>query len=63
MTVDGIHGSVQKKEPFYSPEPLPSDRITVTKGTRIVLCDIKRQRRGRGRWLCASARLAGFCDR
>lgn len=48
MTVDGIHESVQKREPFYSPESLPTDRLTVTKGTRIVLRDIKRQRLGRG---------------
>lgn len=48
MTVDGIHESVQKKEPFYSPESLPAERIDVTQGTRIVLRDIKRQRLGRG---------------
>lgn len=48
MTVDGIHDSVQKKEPFYSPEPLLAEQITVAKGTRIVLRDIKRQRLGRG---------------
>ena len=48
MTVGGIHESVQKKEPFYSPESLPADKIGVTKGTRIVLHDIKRQRLGRG---------------
>jgi hypothetical protein len=48
MTVDGIHESVRKKEPFYSPIALPYDRIQVTKGTRIVLKDIKRQRLGRG---------------
>lgn len=48
MTVDGIHESVQKNEPFYSPQALLTDRITVTKGTRIVLREIKRQRIGRG---------------
>lgn len=48
MTVDGIHESVRKKEPFYSPESLQADRIAVSKGTRIVLRDIKRQRLGRG---------------
>jgi len=48
MTVDGIHESVQKKEPFYSPESLPAEGIGVTQGTRIVLRDIKRQRLGRG---------------
>lgn len=48
MTVDGIHESVEKKEPFYRPEPLPADRIAVPKGTLIMLRDIKRQRLGRG---------------
>lgn len=48
MTVSGIHESVQKKEPFYSPESLLAEQVTVTKGTRIVLRDIKRQRLGRG---------------
>lgn len=48
MTVAGIHESVQKKEPFYSPESLLAEQITVAKGTRIVLRDIKRQRIGRG---------------
>ncbi|MHB1054043.1 MAG: BbrUII/HgiDII family restriction enzyme [Thiobacillus sp.] len=48
MTVAGINESVQKKELFYSPESLPAGQITVAKGTRIVLRDIKRQRLGRG---------------
>lgn len=48
MTVDGIHESVEKKEPFYRPEPLPANLIAVPKGTQIVLRDIKRQRLGRG---------------
>ncbi|MFC1348828.1 MAG: ATP-binding protein [gamma proteobacterium symbiont of Phacoides pectinatus] len=48
MTVEGIHESVQKKEPFYSPESLPTEEVDVTQGTRIVLRDIKRQRLGRG---------------
>lgn len=48
MTVDGIHESVKRKEPFYGPEALRTDQITVAKGTRIVLRDIKRQRLGRG---------------
>lgn len=48
MSVDGIHESVQKKEPFYSPEPLPADQVAVPKGTQIILTDIKRQRLGRG---------------
>ena len=48
MTIDGIHKSVQDKEPFYSPEPLPKDQIQVKNGTVISLKDIKRQRLGRG---------------
>ncbi|MBO9460680.1 ATP-binding protein [Labrenzia sp. R5_0] len=48
MSVDGIHQSVENKEPFYRPDPLPVDEVTVTKGTKIVLRDIKRQRLGRG---------------
>lgn len=48
MTVKGINESVQKKEPFYSPDSLSTDEIKVSKGTRIVLHDIKRQRLGRG---------------
>ncbi len=48
MTVDGIHKSVEMKEPFYSPEALTADRVAVSRGTQIVLSDIKRQRLGRG---------------
>ena len=48
MSVDGIHESVEKKEPYYRPDPLPADEITVTKGTKIVLHEIKRQRLGSG---------------
>lgn len=48
MTVAGINESVKKKEPFYSPESLPTEQIAVAKGTRIILRDIKRQRLGRG---------------
>lgn len=48
MTVDGIHESVEKKEPYYRPDPLPEAEVTVTRGTKIVLRDIKRQRLGRG---------------
>lgn len=48
MSVDGIHESVENKEPFYRPEPLGAEEVTVTKGTKIVLKDIKRQRLGRG---------------
>ena len=48
MSVDGIHESVEKKEPFYRPNPLPDDEVTITKGAKIVLREIKRQRLGRG---------------
>lgn len=48
MTIDGIHKSVQDKEPFYRPVPLPKDQIQLNKGTAIFLKDIKRQRLGRG---------------
>lgn len=48
MTVDGIHKSVQDREPFYSPEKLHRKEIQVTNGTVILLKDIKRQRLGRG---------------
>ena len=48
MSVDGIHESVESNEPYYRPDPLPADEVTVTKGTKIVLRDIKRQRLGRG---------------
>ena len=48
MSVDGIHESVEKKQPYYRPDPLPEAEVTVTKGTKIVLRDIKRQRLGRG---------------
>ena len=48
MTVDGIHRSVKRKESHYCPDPLPTESVTVTKGTKIVLRDIKRQRLGQG---------------
>jgi hypothetical protein len=48
MTVDGINQSVKNKEPFYSPVALPTDQVEVSKGTKIVLSNIKRQRLGRG---------------
>lgn len=48
MSVRGIHESVKNNEPYYSPDPLSRDEVTVTKGTKIVLKDIKRQRLGRG---------------
>lgn len=48
MSVDGIHESVQKNEEVYHPAPLPSDDVTISRGTKIVLREIKRQRLRRG---------------
>ena len=48
ISVDEIHESVEKNEPYYRPSPLPAEEVSVTKGTKIVLRDIKRQRLGRG---------------
>ena len=47
MSVPGIHQAVQDKQPYH-PEPLTSDVLTVTQGTKIVLREIKRQRLGKG---------------
>ncbi len=47
MTVDDIHEAAKKQEP-YRPTPIESERITVSKGTIILLKDIKRQRLGKG---------------
>lgn len=43
MRVDGIKRAIEAKT-TYSPEPLPPTAVTVERGTRIVLRDIKRQR-------------------
>ena len=43
MRVDGIKQAVSDKKPYH-PTPLPDGELAVTKGTRIVLRDIKRQR-------------------
>lgn len=48
MTVAGIHDSVRDQKPFYSPEPLPLREVSVEKGTKIILKDIKHQRLGLG---------------
>ena len=48
MSVDGINRSVQNNEPFYHPDPLPRKDVTIPKGTKITLREIKRQRLGRG---------------
>ncbi len=47
MSVPGIHEAVQEKRPYH-PEPLASDALSVTQGTKIVLREIKRQRLGKG---------------
>lgn len=47
MSVPGIHKAVQEKRPYH-PEPLASDALAVTQGTKIVLREIKRQRLGKG---------------
>ena len=47
MSVPGIHEAVQEKRPYH-PEPLASDVLAVTRGTKIVLREIKRQRLGKG---------------
>ena len=47
MSVPGIHEAVQEKRPYH-PEPLVSETLTVTRGTKIVLHEIKRQRLGKG---------------
>lgn len=47
MSVAGIQKAVQDKR-SYHPEHLPSETITTTRGTKIVLRDIKRQRLGKG---------------
>jgi hypothetical protein len=43
-----IHKSVNDNEPFYSPEKLPQEEIRITKGTAILLKDIRRKRLGCG---------------
>lgn len=48
MSVRGIHKAAENNESFYKPDPLSGDEITVNKGTRIVLREIKRQRLERG---------------
>jgi hypothetical protein len=47
MTVEGIKAAVEADE-TYHPEPLPPEDVSITKGTRLILREIKRQRLGRG---------------
>ncbi len=44
MTVEGIRQSLDRGDRAYRPDPLPREEIEVTKGTRIVLKEIKRTR-------------------
>jgi hypothetical protein len=47
MTVQGIHDAVKAKQKYH-PDPLEPSELTITKGTKIVLREIKRQRLGVG---------------
>lgn len=47
MSVEGIKKAAADKTP-YRPEPLGGAELTITRGTRIVLKEIKRQRLGKG---------------
>ena len=44
MTVEGIKESLDSNEPHYSPEPLSKEEIDVTRGTKIVLSEVKRHK-------------------
>ena len=44
MTAEGIRNAARQRRPDYFPEPLPDEEVTVAKGTRIVLEQVKRQR-------------------
>ena len=44
MSVDEIRESAKNKEPVYRPVPLADEDITVERGTKIVLRQVKRQR-------------------
>jgi hypothetical protein len=48
MTVEGIHGSVQRHEAHYTPDPLTPESLKIQQGTLIRLEQIKRQRLGPG---------------
>ena len=54
MTTEGIHDSANMpmggpiQEKFYAPEALPPDKLDITRGTKIRLSRIKRQRLGKG---------------
>ena len=44
MTVEGIRQSLERGDLAYHPDPLPPEQIEISKGTRIVLKEIKRSR-------------------
>lgn len=44
MTTEGIQNAARDRKPDYYPDPLPDEEVTVVKGTRIVLEQVKRQR-------------------
>ena len=44
MTVEGIRQSLERGDRAYRPDPLPPEQIKVSKGTRIILKEIKRTR-------------------
>jgi len=47
MSVAGIKESVEKRQANYAPDPVDPKEISITKGTRIYLTDLKRERLGR----------------
>lgn len=47
MCVKDIREAIEEKEQVYCPKPLTDDAVKVTRGTKIVLRGIKRQRLGR----------------
>jgi hypothetical protein len=47
MSVDGIREAARNKRDYH-PEPLPMGTVAVTKGTEILLREVKRQRLGTG---------------
>ena len=48
MSVEGIQKSIKQNEQIYYPDPLPDDDVTISKGTKILLKEVKRQRLNRG---------------
>ena len=48
ISVADIHESVKQNKQHYHPKKLPQSEVRITKGTKIVLSEIKRQRLGQG---------------